>query len=130
MENGHSACCLARSKFLIILSEERLISKPAWFGYDIRINTTPKFKGKYQLSIPDREFCNFVVDSTKGHNSEDCSFTDFTEKLLRKLATLYVDHLLPEVLTRHIQDAPTDCVNSTQLCTVFAKMVSMAIRSP
>ena len=66
-----------------------------------------------QLAICDREFCDFVV-WTPQKTVVQRIYKDFAfiDKLLRKLTTFYVDHVLP---THHIQDPYSSCESNTQL---------------
>lgn len=58
-----------------------------------------------QLLICDKQFCDFVVWTTKGLISERI-YVDvrFTEKLSKKLTDFYVDTFLPEILTHRCLD--------------------------
>ena len=68
-----------------------------------------------QLATCDREFCDFVV-WTPQKTIVQRIYKDFAfiDKLFRKLTSFYVEHVLPELLTRHIQE-PRSCESDTHL---------------
>ena len=70
-----------------------------------------------QLSVCNREFCDFVVwtpqKTTIQRIYQDYSFI---EKLLKKLTSFFVDYMLPELLTHHIQQPFSNKENTELYC--------------
>ena len=56
-----------------------------------------------QIAICDKQFCDFVVWTKRGRSIQRIyKDAPFLEKLLQKLTTFYVEHLLPELMTHHL----------------------------